>query len=233
MHVAFVCTLCESRIGVHPGPLQMNKSPPLDKLIKVPSCCCARIARDRGGRGWDFLPTSLCRSSGPEVAHWASLPSSDVVPLSPSDTFSSGQMFNATLLDFLRKTTHGRDSDFFDPACNTDSDAPRGNQMVIRVEHFDVFEKEKSAYKQKKVLIMTRTIERQKHLPSAAQNKGNSFRVGAGLMCFCTTEVTQTSFKSFESTLPNLVVKCGSSDESHRLVGMQIWSWPKTFWKKL
>lgn len=83
------------------------------------------------------------------------------------------------------------DCHFFDPACNTDSDVPRGNQRVIRVEHFDVFEKEKSAYKLKKVLIMPRTIERQKHLASAAQD---SFRVGAGLMCFCATEVTQTSF---------------------------------------
>lgn len=41
LHVAFVCKPCKSHCAVHLGPSQMNKSLPLDKLIKMSSCCWA------------------------------------------------------------------------------------------------------------------------------------------------------------------------------------------------
>ena len=65
MHVAFVCTPCKSHCGVHPGPLQTNKSLPSDKLIKVPSCCCAWLTGDSAGRGWDSFPGRIVYPSLP------------------------------------------------------------------------------------------------------------------------------------------------------------------------
>lgn len=110
MHVAFVCTPCKSHCGVHPGALQTNKSLPSDKLIKVPSCCCAWLTGDRAGRGWDSFPGCivyppfLFRSSRPEVADWVCLPLSDVVPL-PTWYFitKSDVCYTDTLLAFLPK----------------------------------------------------------------------------------------------------------------------------------
>lgn len=108
MHVAFVCTLCKSHSGVHLGPLQMNKSLPSDKLIKVPSCCCAWQTGDRAGRGWDSFPGCivyppfLSQSSRPEVADWVSLPLSDVEPLSTWCFIIRSDVYY-TLLAFLPK----------------------------------------------------------------------------------------------------------------------------------
>lgn len=82
MHVSFVCTACKSHCGVHLGPLQTNKSLPSDKLIKVPSCCCAWLTDDSAGAAWDSFPWCIVypaffsQRSRPEVADWV-LSSSD------------------------------------------------------------------------------------------------------------------------------------------------------------
>lgn len=108
MLVAFVCTLCKSHGRVHLGPLQMNKSLPSDKLIKVPSCCCVRLTADRAGRGWDSFPGCVVypplpsQSSRPEVADWVRLPLSDVVP-PPTWRFIIRADACSIPLDFLPK----------------------------------------------------------------------------------------------------------------------------------
>lgn len=110
MHVAFVCILCKSHCGVHLGPLQMNKSLPSDKLIKVPSCCCAWLTGDRAGSGWDSFPGCivyppfLSQSSRPEVADWVCLLLSYVVPFSTwYFIIRSDGLYTNMLLAFLPK----------------------------------------------------------------------------------------------------------------------------------
>lgn len=110
MHVAFVCIPCKSHTGVHLGPLQTNKSLPSDKLIKVPSCCCAWLTGDRASSGWDSFPgcivypPSLSQCRRPDVADWVCFLLSDVVPFSAwyFITRSDG-LYTAMLLAFLPK----------------------------------------------------------------------------------------------------------------------------------
>lgn len=139
MRVAFVCTPCKSHCAVHPGPLQTNKSLPSDKLIKVPSCCCAWLTQGCDSfSGCIVYPPFLSWSSRPEVADWVCLPLSDVVPL-PTWYFITrlDVRYTDTFLAFLPKQFREWILTSVTPLCNTGLFSFRElNEHIF--DHFDV-----------------------------------------------------------------------------------------------